>query len=270
LDFNGIEQASPPEELGGERRDAGELEVLALGEGVADADGPVVVQADDVPREGLLGHPVPGEERRGVVDRHVAPGADVPQLHATVVLPRDDAHEGHAVPVRGIEVRLNLEHETGERGLVRLDVPCRGRPGLRCRGETHETVEQLLHAEVVDRAAEKDRRLLAAPIRLGVEGRRRSLEQFELLERSFAAASGPIHSSRAGVFGGEGDDVVLPALLRVLVEDDRPIDQVVYTPWKSLPMPMGQVIGAVWMPSCFSIESISSNGSIDSRSNLLQ
>ena len=44
-----------PEHFRREVRDAGEGELLALGEGVADVDGAVVVQADDVAGEGLVG-----------------------------------------------------------------------------------------------------------------------------------------------------------------------------------------------------------------------
>ena len=42
------------EHFGREVRDAGEGELLAFGEGVADVDGAVVVQADDVAREGFV------------------------------------------------------------------------------------------------------------------------------------------------------------------------------------------------------------------------
>ena len=44
-----------PEHFRREIRDAGERQLLAFGEGVADVDRAVVVQADDVAGEGLVG-----------------------------------------------------------------------------------------------------------------------------------------------------------------------------------------------------------------------
>ena len=129
-------------------------------------------------------------------------------------------------------------------------------------------VEQLLHAEVVDRRAEEHRRLLAGQVGVQVEGVRRAAHQFDLARaarpacgravRPGAGCRRPSMTSPAVPFsacGSKNADAVV-------VAGDR-------RRGKRLPMPIGQVIGAHWMPSTVSISSSSSIGSRPSRSSLL-
>ena len=65
------------------RRNAGELERLALGEGVAQADRPVVGNADDVAGEGLVGGvAILRHEGDGIVDGEGFAGRNLQDLHA--------------------------------------------------------------------------------------------------------------------------------------------------------------------------------------------
>ena len=124
----------------------------AFREGVPDADGPVVVDADDVAGVGRL-HvlAVRGHEGQRVGDLHVPPDAHVTHFRALGERPGTDAQEGDAVAVVRVHVRLDLEHETGERGLGRIHRARLRRPRQRRRRVRHEVVQQFLHAEVVDR-----------------------------------------------------------------------------------------------------------------------
>src|SRR5690606_11614114 len=115
LGFQRVLQAHAAEQFRGEVRNAGEAHVLAGGEGVADLDGAVVVQADDVAAVGFLqALAVAGEEGQGVADLDVLADAHMAHLHALLVLAGAHAHEGDAVAVLGVHVRLDLEHEAAE------------------------------------------------------------------------------------------------------------------------------------------------------------
>ena len=74
------------EHLRREVRDAGERELLAFGEGVADVDRAVVVQADDVARERFVGVlAIGGHEGERVGDAHLLVEAHVVHAHAARV-----------------------------------------------------------------------------------------------------------------------------------------------------------------------------------------
>lgn len=144
------------EMFGREARDARELELFLQAEGVADLDGPVVVQADDVPGEGFLhAGAVLGHEDCRVADLHVLADAVVADLHALFVLARTDAHEGDAVAVGLVHVRLDLEDHAREVLLKRRDLAGQCRTGTRAGGQLDEGAQHFLHAEVVDGAAKK-------------------------------------------------------------------------------------------------------------------
>ena len=95
------------------------LKIFTLGEGVADLDGAVVVDADDVAGICLF-HvgPVLGHEDGGIGDLHVPSESDVPDLHAAGEFAGTDAEKGDPVPMGRVHVRLDLEDEAGERFLV--------------------------------------------------------------------------------------------------------------------------------------------------------
>src|SRR3569833_4725584 len=96
-------------------RDAGELEWLALGEGVADLNGALIVQADDVAGIGVLDVlALARHEGDGGGDLDLAAEAHVVELAALGVGAGADAQKGDTVAVRGVHVRLDLEHETAE------------------------------------------------------------------------------------------------------------------------------------------------------------
>ena len=76
------------EQLGGKVRDAGEFQILTLGEGVADLDGTVVVQPYDVTGAGLdCLLAITGHEGDGIGDVHILADAHVAHLHALGVSP---------------------------------------------------------------------------------------------------------------------------------------------------------------------------------------
>src|SRR3546814_15348676 len=67
-----------------------------------------------------------------------------------------------------VHVGLNLEHEAAEPVFIGAHLACAGGMSARCRCVCSEKIEQQLHAEVVDRRAEENRRLLAGKARKSV------------------------------------------------------------------------------------------------------
>ena len=120
-------QHGAAEYLRGEVRNAREHDRLALGEGIADVDRSMVVQADDVAGERLLGTlAVRRHEGQRVGDADLLAEAHVPEAHAARVAARADPHEGDTVPVGRVHVGLDLEDEAGQRPLRRLDLAAGG------------------------------------------------------------------------------------------------------------------------------------------------
>ena len=124
----GVELLVPPraavldagEALRREARHRRELDRLALAEGVADGEEPRIDQPDHVAGERLLDRlPVLTEEpvRAGEADRPAQ--ARVEDLHVLLEAPGADPQEGHPVAVARVHVRLDLEDEAGEIGVVR-------------------------------------------------------------------------------------------------------------------------------------------------------
>src|SRR5947209_329618 len=76
-----------------------------------------------------------------------------------------DAHEGKAIAMTSVHVRLNLENETGERLARRFDSAARdGR-----RRELEERSKKRLDTEVVDGASEENRNQRAAREGIAIE-----------------------------------------------------------------------------------------------------
>ena len=130
-------------------------------------------------------------------------------LHAALEAARADAHERDAVAVLRIHVRLDLEHEAGERRLGRLD-DARASPSRGCGGGASSTqrLQDLLHAEVVDRRAEEHRRLLAG------EERRRG-------RTAWLAPRTSSMSSRSAARSRRGNSVVEARIVEALDELGR-------------------------------------------------
>ena len=182
LHLQRILQHRAPEHLRREIRDAGEGQLLAFGEGIADVDGAVVVQADDVAGIGLLHRrAVAGHEGQRIGHAHFLAQARMVEAHARRIAPRAHAHEGDAVAVARIHVRLDLEHEAGELRLVRLHHALARRARLRRRRIAREAAQQFLDAEVADRRAEEHRRLPAGEVCLQVERRGRAAHQLHFV-----------------------------------------------------------------------------------------
>src|SRR3546814_1657394 len=92
------------------------------GQRVADAERAVIGEADDVAGKGLVGQlPVLGEEENRAVHRDRLAGRRLEQLHAPLEAPRAEPHEGHAVAVLRVHVRLHLEDEAGDGVMVGID-----------------------------------------------------------------------------------------------------------------------------------------------------
>ena len=197
-------------------------------------------------------------------------GAHDLQPHAALEVARGDAHEGDAVAVRRVHVGLDLEDHAAELRLVGLHRALRSpRAVARRRRQVDQRVEHLAHAEVVDRRAEEHRRLAgrrgtASRSNGGAASRTSSISSLGLLVLACRSAR-----RRPGCRGRRGSRRrrgrgPRPARTRASARSRRSI-----TPWKTLPMPTGQVKGTTAMPSSRSISSISASGSCTSRSILL-
>ena len=101
--------------FGGETRDSLKLQRAVTAERVTNAQGAAIHDPDHVTGPCLLyGHAIAGHE---LLRRRQANGlaaALMQHLHVGFKMSRHDAHEGNAVAMPGIHVRLDLEHETGK------------------------------------------------------------------------------------------------------------------------------------------------------------
>ena len=151
-------------------------------------------------------------------------------LHA-FVLARADAHEGDAVAVLGVHVRLDLEHEACEFLLGRLHGALVGDPRQRLRCPVDDGVQHMVDAEVAERGAEEDRGHLAAQEGVLVEFVTGALDQLQLLDEIVVHVA----QVRAGFVGIElVDDPRLDAFVAMAGhEDDDPVLGQWYTPLKS-------------------------------------
>jgi len=146
--------------LRSEMGNACKLQRFFLREGVAHFDGAVIVDADDVSRVSRFDiGPVLRHENRGIGQGDLLVNAVMNHAHAPLELARTDSHKRNAVAVRRIHVGLDFKNKSGKIIFVRLNLP-RGRgTGNRRRGDFHKGVEQFPDAEIIDGAAEKNRRL---------------------------------------------------------------------------------------------------------------
>ena len=136
-----VEQPRPAEVLGGEARHRGIAHRRSGVERVADGELAGIGQADDVARVGALdGFALAAEEPVGSRGAHGVAHARVHERHVLLEHPRAHAHEGHAVAMLAVHVRLDLEHEAGEprgqratRAPVRTSAAAATAPGSRSR-----------------------------------------------------------------------------------------------------------------------------------------
>jgi hypothetical protein len=102
----------PCEAFRGEARQFCEASVRLFREGVADGDGKIADDADDVACEGFVdGLAVATEEPLGIGEPDLLTGAGIDDLHVALEGARDDAEEEDAVAVAGVHVCLDLEDE---------------------------------------------------------------------------------------------------------------------------------------------------------------
>lgn len=166
------------------RREAGqaaEVELFALGQGVAYLEGAVVRQADDVARPGLVdGSLALGHELGGAGEAHHLVVAYVVVGRVARELARAHLAEGDARAVVGVDVGRNLEDEAGELGLVGLHDALLGLDGTGAGGYLDEAVEQLLDAEVVQRRTEEHGSHFALEVVVDIELGIDALDELQL------------------------------------------------------------------------------------------
>src|SRR5690606_38316358 len=147
-----------------------------------DAEAAAVMDADHVAGPRLLhGHTLLGQELLRLREPHVLSAARVAHDHTRLEPARTDADERDAVPVLRVHVRLDLEHEAGERCVVRPDDAVPGLAWWRRGREFEEVLEERLDAEVGERAAEERRRDLAAQERVRIERTADRVQERDLL-----------------------------------------------------------------------------------------
>ena len=185
---------------GREARHADEVEGLAFGERVADAQVAVIGDADDVAGIGLVGdRAVLGEEEMRRVQSDRLAGAHVLRLHAAHELARAQPREGDAVAVVRIHVGLDLEHEGRHLRLLRGDAAGVGCLVARGRGVGGKAVEQVADAEVLQRAAEEHRGQVALAERREIERPAGVAHQRELLGERSSIEVGVERGERCGI-----------------------------------------------------------------------
>ncbi len=160
LDAQRVFQPDAAEMLRRKMGDARKLQRFFLREGIAHFDGAVIVDPDDVSRVGRFDiGPVLRHENRGVGQGNLLVDAVMKHAHAPLELARADSHKRDAVAVRRIHVGLDFKNKSGKILFARINLP-RGRgTGNGRRSDFHKGVEQFPDAEIIDGAAEKNRRL---------------------------------------------------------------------------------------------------------------
>ena len=169
---HGIAQAHPAQDFRGEARNAGEGQALALAQCIADAQGAVIGNADDVAGIGLLRQfTVAGHEEHGIVDGHLLGAAHLGQLHAALEAPGAEPQEGDPVAMVRVHIGLHLEDEARHLVFRWLDGARLGRLRARRRREFRQALQQPCHAMGAQGTAEIDRRHMAFAICCGIEPR---------------------------------------------------------------------------------------------------
>ncbi len=215
-----------------ERRYARELQFLALGEGVADLEVAGVVQTHDVARPCRVDHRLLlGHESRGRRELHLLAAAHVQVVAIALERARADLHEGDAVAVVGVHVGVDLEDEARHLRLPGLHGTRLGGRRTRRGSDAHEALQELAHAEVIDRRPEEDGSQLAAQVGVAVEGVVDPLHQFDVRTqlRRIALAHmlrqlgrrevGDLHRGGIGrqlLVGGEEREVLLVEVVHAL------------------------------------------------------
>ena len=191
LALQGIVESHAHEVLGREARDAFELDGRGLAQAVADAQHAGIPQAHDVARIGFVDHgALLRHELHRASKRQRLAGARMQDVHAPQELARANAQKSDAVPMLWIHVRLNLEHEAREGGIVGgKDAASRDTRTRRWR-EIGEMVEEGIQSAIRHGAAEEHRRDLPTQEFLALERRTGRAQELHFVpnlgERVFA------------------------------------------------------------------------------------
>src|SRR5438105_3351805 len=97
-------------------------------------------------------------------------------VHVALEFSGTDAHESQTIAMFGIHVGLDLENEARKTGVLGCDDTLFRSARQRRGREFEESVEQKLYAEVIDGAAEENRRELAVQDRSVIESRAGAVE----------------------------------------------------------------------------------------------
>src|SRR5690606_10151758 len=169
----GLERIEGPhlsQQLGSKGGQASEVQILSFRQRVAEVERAVVRYADDVASPGFFREfPVLGQEENRVIDGKLLAGSHLLQLHAPFEMAGGQAHEGDAVAVLRIHIRLDLEHEARDLGICRRNLALGGWLRTRRGRKLRHSVEQFANPKVVQGRAEVHRGLGTFTIALQVE-----------------------------------------------------------------------------------------------------
>ena len=192
-----VARAAVLQKLWREGWDARDLEVFAFGQGVADAQLPVVRNTDDIASPSLFGQfAVRGEEQNRVRNRHRLFRTNMCQLHAAMEVARGQPDKGNAVTVFRVHVRLNLEHKASDLVFLGHNLTRVSGLWLRFRTVFADAVHQFFDAERVDRRAEPDRGHVALKDRLMVQFGQQFARHFDLFEEFLQKMRGDVFLQR--------------------------------------------------------------------------
>ena len=91
-------------------RNTAEAKVFALGQGIANAQGSMVRDTNDIARPGFFGNVTfIGKEQHRVMHRHLFARTHMFQLHATFEMTGTQTDEGNAVAMVRVDIGLNLK-----------------------------------------------------------------------------------------------------------------------------------------------------------------
>ena len=223
LAFHGVHLRDDGKMLRRKRGDTLEAHAqLRVADRVADGEDAGVEHTDDVAGVGLIDDRALLRHellRLRKLERLAALHVQV--LMVALELARADAHEGDAVAVGLIHVRLNFEHECGKRRLHRVDHAVSRRARQRRHRHVQEVFQKRLDAEIRQRGAEKHRTEPPGAHLVEVEGVARAVEQFNVLGQLFTLARTdqlvePVNVRELAL---DGADLVLPAVKLLKRED---------------------------------------------------
>ena len=177
-----IFQADTTEQFWREVRNTGELHHLTLGKGIADLNGAVIVQAEDIARIRFFNvRTVACHKGQRVGDHYIFRGAHLAQLHAFFIFTGYHAHKRHAVAMFRVHVGLNFKYEAGKFIFARFYGTGIGLTRHRRRRPLHQAIQHMIDAEVTQRSTKEYRGDFARKEQLFVELIRRAFHQLQFV-----------------------------------------------------------------------------------------